>query len=137
MFLDGSDVGLDQNGYQDIDGFELLADNSVLFSMAGDTSIRGIGKIDDSDIIKFTANSLGENTAGTFSLYLDGSDVELTAAGEDIDALALLAYGDLMLSTSGTANVNGLRERRRSDAVQPKQPGREHSRRLVALFRRF
>jgi hypothetical protein len=44
-------------------------------------------------------------TTGTFSVYIDGSDVGLTAAGEKLDALELLPDGRLLLSTKGNFSV--------------------------------
>ena len=57
------------------------------------------------DIARFTPTSLGTNTAGSFVLYFDGSDVLLTTADERIDALARLPNGTLLISTSGKATV--------------------------------
>jgi uncharacterized repeat protein (TIGR01451 family) len=73
MHFDGSDVGLTE----DIDGFELLDDGSMLISFDNPQTITGPGMVDDSDIIRFVPTSLGENTAGSFELFFDGSDVDL------------------------------------------------------------
>ncbi len=55
------------------------------------------------DIIRFLPTSLGENTAGTFQWYLDGSDVGLTTSGEKIDAILMFRdiENPLRISTSG------------------------------------
>ena len=53
------------------------------------------GTIDDSDVIRFDATSLGPTTSGAFSMYFDGSDVGLTTSGEDVDAFEILSSGNL------------------------------------------
>ena len=68
-----------------------------------------MGAVDDSDILRFTPITLGANTAGAFSLYFDGSDVGLSDDAEDIDALALLPDGRLLISTKGSVTVEGLK----------------------------
>ena len=102
VFFDGSDVGLDQFA---IDGFAIAGEDIFLFSFADDIPIPGIdGITEDSDIVQFSASSMGDVTAGTFSLYFDGSDVDLSQDGEDLDAIELLPDGRILLSTT-----NGLR----------------------------
>lgn len=108
LFFDGSDVGLtDQFGTLTIDALSIISANEILLSFAEPGGILGFGSFDDSDIVKFTATSLGENTAGTWAFYFDGSDVGLTQAGEDIDALELLTDSRLLISTTGSVNVPG------------------------------
>src|SRR5690606_29322475 len=68
----------------------------------------GLGQIDDSDILLFTPGSLGANTAGTWAMYFDGSDVGLTTDPEDIDGLAELPDGRLLIGTRGFVSVPGL-----------------------------
>jgi len=63
--------------------------------------------VDDSDIVRFTPTSLGANTAGTFTLYFDGSDVGLSTSDEDVDAISLDASGRLIISTVGACSMNG------------------------------
>lgn len=62
----------------------------------------------DADVVRFTPTDLGDVTAGSFSWYLDGSDVGLTTVGEDIDAIDLAPDGRLVVSTLGTASVPGV-----------------------------
>jgi predicted extracellular nuclease len=105
-YFDGSDVGL---GSTDIDAFALLPDGSILLSFNSSTfTVPGVGTLGDEDIFQFVPTSLGENTAGTFSLYFDGSDVGLTSNGEDVDAISVLADGRILISTSGGYGVAGL-----------------------------
>jgi hypothetical protein len=104
LYIDGSDVGLAST---DVDSFELLADGSLLMSFDTDFSLSGFGTVDDSDILRFTPTSTGGTTAGTWSWYFDGSDVGLTTSDEDVDALALLPDGRLLISTVGNVSVSG------------------------------
>ncbi|MCP5098496.1 MAG: hypothetical protein GY943_23345 [Chloroflexi bacterium] len=107
MYFDGSDVGLSGSGSRDVNAFALLSDGTILISVAGATTIPDVGSIDDSDIVQFTPTSLGTSTAGTFSLFFDGSDVGLTSNGEDIDGMAISPSGDLIISTIGSHSVTG------------------------------
>jgi outer membrane protein assembly factor BamB len=105
IFFDGSDVGLGQRSGQNIDAFHITRQGTILLSIVEDTPIPGLGKVDDSDILEFRPTSLGSNTAGSFSVYFDGSDVGLNFAPDDIDALDVLVNGDIMISTRGSTNV--------------------------------
>lgn len=104
MYFDGSDVGLTK---ADLNAFVIVDANTLLMSFMQPVTIAGLGKVDDSDILQFNATSLGDTTAGSFSLYFDGSDVGLTNASEDIDALDLLPDGRLLISTVGAYAVTG------------------------------
>ncbi|WP_374686162.1 hypothetical protein [Promineifilum sp.] len=105
LFFDGSDVGLTT---RDLDAFHIVDADSILMSFMEPGAIGSLGVVDDSDIVRFDATSLGNNTAGNFSLYFDGSDVLLTTAAEDVDAIDLLPDGRLVLATVGAFGVNGL-----------------------------
>ncbi len=106
MLFDGSDVGL--SGHN-IDAFAVVDSDTILMSFDDSAAIPGIGgTVDDSDIVEFTATSLGASTSGTFAIFFDGSDVGLTRSAEDIDALDLLPNGDLVISTRGSFGVPGL-----------------------------
>ena len=48
---------------------------------------------------------MGDTTAGVLSLWFDGSDVGLSTAAEDVDAVGVLADGRPVLSTLGGAQV--------------------------------
>jgi hypothetical protein len=105
LFFDGSDVGLTA---RDLDAFHIVDANTILMSFMEPGAIGTLGVVDDSDIVRFDATSLGNNTAGNFSWYFDGSDVLLTTAAEDIDAISLLPNGRLVLATFGAFGVGGL-----------------------------
>lgn len=102
LAFDGSDVGL---AATDVDAFHLLPDGRLLLSLDNASQVPGIGLVDDSDVIAFTPSSLGSVTAGSYALYFDGSDVGLSTNAEDVDALAMTADGDLLLSTLGNADT--------------------------------
>ena len=106
LAFDGSDVGI---AAFRIDAFSWIDVDSLLLSFDAPGAVPGVaGTTDDSDVVRFDATSLGDVTAGAFSLYFDGSDVGLTAAGEDVDAVELLPDGHILISTINTATVTGV-----------------------------
>jgi PKD repeat protein len=105
LLFDGSDVGLSS---ATIDAFAVISPSEILLSFSDARSVAGIsGTVDDSDVVKFTATSLGTTTAGSFSMYFDASDVGLSTSDEDVDAIELLPNGHLLLSTTGPFSVSG------------------------------
>jgi hypothetical protein len=109
--FDGSDVGLSDT-YEDVDALYMMNDGTMVVSIRDAFSVTGISGQDE-DLIRFTATSWGSTTAGTWSWYLDGSDVGLsTSANEDVDGLwvdqAITPYPNIYLSTLGTFSVTGL-----------------------------
>jgi hypothetical protein len=107
MYFDGSDVGLSTSD-EDVDAIELLPDGRLLVSTLGSVSVTGVSSGQDEDLLVFTPTSLGSNTAGTWALYFDGSDVGLSSSDEDLDAVAVDATGRIYLSTTGSFSVTGL-----------------------------
>ena len=103
--FDGSDVGL--GGFA-IDVFAITGPSEILLSFSAVGSVPGLGTVDDSDIVRFSASSLGTTTSGIFSRHFNGSDVWLTRNGEDVDELELLPNGNLLVSTSGRVRVPGV-----------------------------
>jgi hypothetical protein len=101
LHFDGSDLGLE--GFA-IDAFAIVSSTEILISFTSAGTAGGVA-MDDSDILRFAATSLGAATAGTFSMYFDGSDVGLSTSGEDVDAVELLADGRLLVSTTNTASL--------------------------------
>jgi hypothetical protein len=102
LFLDGSDVGLKGT---DVDALHVQADGSILLSLSQRLKIPGFGKVDDSDIIRFIPTSLGEDSAGSFEMYFDGSDHGLKRSNEDVDAIGFTEDGRLVISTTGSFKV--------------------------------
>ena len=113
LYFDGSDVGLGDSNAEDVDAFELLADGTVAVSTEGIPDVPGIAGEADADLLRcagtFVPGSSGASatTTCTWTYYVDGSDVGLTAGGEDVDAAAVAA-GDVYLSTRGGFSVSGL-----------------------------
>jgi len=106
IHFDGSDVGVAAG---DVDAFALLDDGSLLISLDAPINLANLGAVDDSDILRFAPATLGATTtSGSWSIYLDGSDVGLTANGEDIDALNVVPGGDLLISVGGKVTVEGV-----------------------------
>lgn len=102
--LDGSDVGLNDSD-EAIDAIALDTSGNLVISTAGDFKVDNL-KGKDEDLWLFTATAFGTNTAGTWQLYFDGSNVGLDKSSEDIDALWInQTTGDLYLSTKGDFNV--------------------------------
>jgi hypothetical protein len=84
-----------------IDGLATDGDDLIL-SFARPVQLPGIAqRVDDSDLVRFSG--------GAFSLWLDGSDVGLTKAGENVDAVETLPDGRVLLSTSGASRLGALR----------------------------
>lgn len=105
LYFDGSDVGIKRN----LVGFVRQNNGHLLLTFLGKQNLPGLGNVPPQDIVRFVPTSLGENTAGSFHLYFDGSDVGLTTRAESVDALTLDASGNLLISTTGTASVGTLR----------------------------
>ncbi len=122
LLFDGSDVGL---AGQNVTAFAWLPDGSLLLTFAEDFYLsalnrpvdRGGANVDNSDILRFEPTSLGENTAGTWSLYFDGSDVDLTTPQEAIRALTVLGDGRIVISTKGPVKVGSINAQSRDLVV--------------------
>lgn len=107
MYFDGSDVGFD-NKNENIDSVTVLPDGRLLLSTTDNSVVPGVSTGADEDVLAFTPTSLGNVTAGSWSMYFDGSDVGLgEGSNEDVDALDVVA-GTIYLSTVGDFVVPGL-----------------------------
>lgn len=104
FFIDGSDLGL---ATADINAFTLIEDDVALVSFDRTTNIASIGEVRDTDIVRIQLTSTGRRTAGTMSLFLDGSDVGLDSKAADIDGL-VWDNGSLLVSTVGSVTLPGL-----------------------------
>ena len=98
MVFDGSDMGINN----DVNGFAFLRDGSLLLTFKFPTYVSGVGQVQNADIVRFIPTRWGDNTNGRFELFFDGSDVELAAPSEDIDAIAVLGDGRILISTRGS-----------------------------------
>jgi subtilisin-like proprotein convertase family protein len=106
MLFDGSDVGLSTID-EDVDAVAVSTDGRLVISTLGPFTVTGVSGQDE-DLLVFNATSFGTNTAGTWQMYFDGSDVGLsTTSSEDVDAADIGATGNIMLSTVGSFSVTG------------------------------
>lgn len=110
LHFDGSDVALTTTN-EDVDAFTFLPDGSILISTLGAFSVPGAGATTitggGEDLLRFVPTSLGATTTGTWSMYFDGSDVNLTGTAENIDGVSVLADGRVIVSTTGAFTVTG------------------------------
>ncbi|MEZ5594499.1 MAG: cadherin-like domain-containing protein [Gammaproteobacteria bacterium] len=105
-YFDGSDVGLGPLG-ENIDAIGFAPDGRLVISASGWLSVAGVFAQDE-DLVAFEAVSLGQTTQGSWTLYVDGSDVGLNTASEDIVGSWINAgLGDIYLATRGSFSVNG------------------------------
>ena len=111
FYLKGADVGLTK-GAEDIDALGFAADGKLIVSTIGTAKVPGIsGDVKDQDLIKLESSS-----PVVWSLYFDGSDVELTKSSEDIRSVWVDAVGDaqgnknVYLTLSGDFKVDSLNE---------------------------
>jgi hypothetical protein len=107
-YFDGSDVGLSANA-EDIDAIAFAPDGRLLISVIGNIN-PGTVSGSDEDLLAFSPTSLGSNTAGSWSLYFDGSDVGLNdSSSEDIaGAWVNSANNYLYLTVLGPFTVSGV-----------------------------
>jgi len=100
-------------GAEDIDALGIAADGNLLISTIGTANVPGSAgeiTVKDQDLVKF------DPATGTWSLYFDGSDVELTDSSEDIRSVSVDRGGDeagnqnLFLTLSGDFDVESANE---------------------------
>ncbi|MBI3843264.1 MAG: PKD domain-containing protein [Planctomycetes bacterium] len=106
FYFDGSDVGL-TTSTENVDAIALDSAGNLVLSITGAGAGTGQSAITGSDLVRFTATSLGAVTAGSFSMYFDASDVGLTTSTEIVDAAFIATDGRLYLSTTGNFAVTG------------------------------
>ena len=113
LFFDGSDVGV---GGSDLFGFDIVDADTILMSFTSAFTLNGMS-VTPRDVVQFDATSLGSNTAGTFSMYLNGIDVGLDVTAENIDSVNLLPDGRMLISTTGNPVVEGVTGGRDEDVL--------------------
>ena len=104
--IDGSDVGLD-SGSEDIDGLWIHSSGAIVISTSGTASPTGISPQAPQDAIALLTTTFGAFTTGVWFPLFDGSDVGLSAAGENIDALDVDFAARLLFSTTGNWAAGG------------------------------
>jgi len=111
LLFDASDVGLTSDG-EDLDALAILSDGRLVISTTSRATVPGL-TAEDEDLLIFSpavtqqSSGLGKRTAGTWSLLFDGSDVGLSSDNEDIDAVAILQDGRIVISTLSGGSVPG------------------------------
>ncbi|MFP6766201.1 MAG: PPC domain-containing protein, partial [Planctomycetaceae bacterium] len=105
LYFDGSDVGL-SGGAENVDAFTILEDGSILVSTWRRARVPGVNARPE-DLLRFTPDSLGEDTAGSWSMYFDGGDTGLRGRRGNIDGVSVLDTGQLILSTHGRQRLGG------------------------------
>jgi len=103
MFFDASDVGITKN----VSAFEVQNDGSILLALGAKQSVAGVSMVLPQDILHFAPTTMGNTTSGTFSMWVDGSNVGLTTSGEKIDTLGLTADGRIAVGVTGVMAVAG------------------------------
>ena len=95
--VDATTIGIPSNA--NVDGFDRVDDTHFYLSFSGDTTITGLGSVQDEDIVYYSA--------GIWSVYFDGTAAGLTAANQDIDAFNIVG-STIYFSTSGNTNPPGV-----------------------------
>jgi hypothetical protein len=103
ILFDGSDVGV---GGTDLFAFAFFDEDTIFMSFSTAITVNGVS-VTPQDVVRFEATSLGPNTAGTFYMHVDGSDIGLDSSGESIDALTFLGP-QILFSTTGNSSAQGL-----------------------------
>lgn len=110
LYFDGSDVGLTSDG-EDIDALFIAPSGALVISTLGSFKVTGAGGAAlhgrDEDLLVFVPTSLGETTAGSWQLLLDGSAQGLTDYSEDVWGVWLNHRAQIFLSTRGDFAVDG------------------------------
>ncbi len=86
LFFDGSDVGFNSSGGEDLNGISLDFDGTLLFSTVGSYSGAGSSG-NDEDVSRFSG-TFGSATSGTAQLILDLTALGISSS-EDVDALSI------------------------------------------------
>jgi hypothetical protein len=108
MLFDASDVGVAASA-QNLDGFYFLDADTILMSFDRPLTLGSLA-VDEFDIVQFDATALGDNTAGSFSMYFDS----IASAGDTLlrdVALRLLAT---FLGVALETNITWRRTKRNS-----------------------
>ncbi len=113
LLFDGSDIGL---ATADIDAFHVVDETTILMSFDRPIELDDVGWVDDNDVVRFDATQTGGTTRGTLSIHLDGSDLGLSGAASDIDAITAFE-GNLLISLRGNVDHGGIGLIRDEDLV--------------------
>ena len=90
----GANAGLNSSG-EKIDALHQLDDGRIIISTVSSWRVPQLSGHDE-DLLAFTPRAFGQETSGTWELYLDGSDIDLD--GQDVDAVTVNPDGHIYLS---------------------------------------
>jgi hypothetical protein len=99
MRIDGTDLGLTA-GAENIDAISASGVDDYILSTTGNLGVTGFAA-NEQDLVLFDPTAIGDPTSGTFSMFLDGSTIDMTTAAEDISGAWVDPGGDIFLSTAG------------------------------------
>jgi carboxypeptidase family protein len=106
LWFDGSDAGL-RGRRENVDAIDVQPGGDILVSTQGRSKV-GRVRARGEDLLRFMPTLLGARTTGRWGLRFDGSDVGLSGAAEDVDAVA--RDGDaLAVSVAGRLRTPALR----------------------------
>ena len=109
MFFQGSAAGLNlapNAANKDVDAFALLPDGSLLVSITGaGGTVNGVAGVTQHDILRCAGTFGAPTTCTSWTMYFDASDIGLTAGGENVRYIKVMANGDIHLNTTGAFSV--------------------------------
>ena len=111
FYLDGSDVGLSTVG-ENIDALAVDEEGRLYMSIAGGGNLPGVGRVKNRSILRLTTSVLGATSSGTWEQLIDGRDIGLNRASEDIKGLDLVPPAEgaklsFLISVKGNLQVPG------------------------------
>ncbi len=100
-FIDASGTGslLNLPAGANVDGYDRVDDTHFYLSFSTDTTVPGLGAVQDEDVVYYNA--------GTWSVFFDGTAHGMTPANLDLDAISIVG-GTLYFSTFGNTNPPGV-----------------------------
>jgi len=78
MYFDGSDVGLSDAG-EDVDAADIRKNGKLLLSTLGTAAVPGLSAADE-DVLQFAPTSLGDDTSGSYGMFLDLTTLGIPAS---------------------------------------------------------
>ena len=105
LYFDGSDVELSSSA-ENISALTMLPNGNIVVSVTGNFRAGGVSGSDE-DLFEFAPQQLGVDTLGVWSIYLDGSDIQLTNSTEDLSAVWINS-GEIHFSTFGAFDSSGV-----------------------------
>jgi len=100
LYFDGSDVDLNE-GFEDITALSVQSDGSIVITVRDDFNAGGVTG-GNNNLYQFIPTQLGEDTQGSWSVYLDALTAGVPAAP---NAIEILADGSVLLSFYDTVTL--------------------------------